>query len=289
MMNSALYFDQLENNKVQCRLCPHNCIIIENKSGKCQVRKNVQGKLISLMYGRVSSLHFDPIEKKPLYKFFPGSIIFSIGSIGCNLHCRFCQNYSISQCNHEELNQTSVYTPDEIIEMAGKRVDNIGIAYTYNEPTVWFEYMLDISKAAKQKGMKNVMVTNGFINEKPLSELLNYMDAFNVDLKAFSESFYKEVTSSALEPVLQTLKQIRKSKKHLEITCLIIPELNDQPEQFEKMVQWIREELSEETILHLSRYFPRYKLNITQTPIDVLLNLQRIAKRYLKNVYLGNV
>jgi len=159
------------------------------------VRKNENGQIISENYGQVCSLHFDPIEKKPLYHFFPGKTIFSVGSVGCNLHCKFCQNWEISQTGVEEYHNLNSYTPEEIMNMAKERKDNFGIAYTYNEPAVWYEFMLDIAKPAKQQGLKNVIVTNGYINPEPLEELMPYMDAFSVDLKAFSEDFYRKFTS----------------------------------------------------------------------------------------------
>ena len=288
-MHNASYFEKSEDGKVKCKLCPHECLIRESKAGICKVRKNMNGELYALTYEKVSGLNFDPIEKKPLYHFYPGSVIFSIGSFGCNLQCKFCQNWQTSQSTVFEDHLMEEYSPEELIEISLEKKGNIGIAYTYNEPTVWFECMIDIAKQAKLKGLKNVMVTNGFISKEPLTELLEYMDAFNVDLKAFTEKFYHEITYSRLEPVKENLKIIKQNKKHLEITNLVIPTLNDDEKTFEQMVKWIADELGEETILHLSGYYPTYKMSIDITPVSTLINLHNIAKRYLNYVYVGNV
>ncbi|HPR59004.1 MAG TPA: AmmeMemoRadiSam system radical SAM enzyme [Bacteroidales bacterium] len=288
-MKSALYQEPLQRYQLKCTLCPHYCIIGDGKAGRCHVRENIKGDLFLKTYGIVSSMNFDPIEKKPLYHFFPGKYIFSIGSYGCNLKCRFCQNWEISQSVPENLHQLKHYSPEELVAVATQRKDNIGIAYTYNEPIVWFEYMADIARLAKKKNLKNVMITNGFINPEPLSELLGLMDAFNVDLKAFTEDFYRTQTLSTLEPVKNTLLQIRQSGKHLEITNLIIPGLNDQKNTFSEMVKWIAGKLGQDTILHLSRYFPNYRLNQSATPYEKLTEFYEIAKQHLNYVYLGNV
>ncbi len=287
-MKEASFYKNL-NGKVQCSLCPHNCIISDGNFGLCKVRKNENGKLYSVNYERVCSLHFDPIEKKPLYHFYPGKTIYSVGSVGCNLHCKFCQNWEISQSGVEEFGYLKKVSPQEIVNQAKNRQDNFGIAYTYNEPTVWYEYMLDIAKPAKDKGLKNVMVTNGFINPEPLEELMLYMDAFSVDLKAFNEDFYKKFTSSRLEPVLDTLKKIKQSGKHFEITNLAITDTNDKEEEFKQMVEWIRNELGEDTVLHISRYHPMYKMTKEATSVDKLMKLFTIAKERLNYVYLGNI
>ncbi|MDT8394122.1 MAG: radical SAM protein, partial [Bacteroidales bacterium] len=187
----AAYFSLEKDGLVRCRLCPHNCLLKPGKAGICRVRKNVDGTLISENYGKVCSLHADPIEKKPLYHFYPGRKILSVGSVGCNLHCSFCQNWEISQTSVQEYSFLRSYTSEEIVSQAVNEEENTGIAYTYNEPTVWFEFMRDTAGPARDAGMKNVMVTNGFINEEPLRELLPLIDAFSVDLKAFTESFYR--------------------------------------------------------------------------------------------------
>lgn len=198
MNTEALWYLPLNDETVQCTLCPHNCILKEGKSGICRVRINQAGKLMTEVNGFVSAINFDPIEKKPLYHFYPGSTILSLGTYGCNLRCFFCQNCTISQTTVKPELPRSYYTSEQIIQIALRKSENIGIAFTYNEPIVWFEYMLDIARLAKKAGLKTVMVTNGFINKEPLSELLEYMDAFSVDLKAFREEFYAKVTSSGL-------------------------------------------------------------------------------------------
>jgi len=288
-MKQTLYFKKIDANRIKCNLCPHHCILKQGETGICRVRKNINSELYSLNYGKICSAHFDPVEKKPLYHFFPGKTILSLGSVGCNLHCKNCQNYDISQSSVEEYPYLKGYSVKEIINIAKSKTDNIGIAYTYNEPTVWYEYMLDIAKEAKKENLKNVMVTNGYINKKPLEELTHYIDAFSVDLKGWTEEFYKKITSSKLEPVKDTLKLIKKKGNHLEITNLVIPTLNDAEETFEKMVIWIANETGKDTVLHISRYFPIYKLNIRATSVEKLLKLYNIAKKHLDYVYVGNV
>jgi pyruvate formate lyase activating enzyme len=285
----ARWFDTESNSIVKCLLCPHLCRIKPGNSGICGVRLNENGTLIAASFGKVAALHIDPIEKKPLYHFFPGSKILSIGSVGCNLECAYCQNHDISQADLGTYQIAQTFSPDDMVSEALSHPDNIGIAYTYNEPLVWFEYMLETAKAAQLAGLKNVMVTNGFINEAPLAELLPVIDAFSVDLKGFSESFYLKITGGALAPVLNSLKQIRLAGKHLEIVNLVIPQLNDNETEFEAMIQWIADELGQETILHLSRYFPRYRLGIEPTSIYTLDKLAEIARKKLDFVYVGNV
>jgi len=284
----AKFYTKHENGQLQCLLCPHECILKPDQAGICRVRKNMEGVLISENYGNVCSLHLDPIEKKPLYHFYPGKNILSVGSVGCNLHCKFCQNWEISQTSVKDYPYLKEYSPEQILDIASSEGGNIGLAYTYNEPTVWFEFMLDIAMKASEEGLKNVMVTNGFINPEPLQELLPYIHAFSIDLKAFTEAFYKHLTSSSLGPVLETLKTVRASGRHLEITNLLIPDENDSEKDFRVMMQWIRDELGSETILHISRFFPTYKLIHNATPEKLLLHFYDIAKEYLHNVYLGN-
>ncbi len=286
----ALFYHKIDDEKVKCVLCPHNCIVNNGKSGICKVRVNTNGILISENYGIVSSIGFDPIEKKPLYHFYPGTEILSIGSLGCNLQCEFCQNWQISQTSVREFGRESkFYKPDEIIDLALSRENNSGIAYTYNEPVVFFEFMIDVAKKAKKHNLKNVMVTNGFINKEPLNELNRYIDAYSVDLKAFNNNFFTEYTKSKLEPVKGSLLNIVKAEKHLEITTLVIPGLNDNPEEFEQMVKWIKENLGKNVVLHISKYYPTYKLNIEPTSVEKMLELNEIASDYLNHVFLGNV
>jgi len=286
----ALFYTKSDEGKVTCRLCPHNCSIVNSKKGICQVRKNEDGILISENYGKISSIGFDPIEKKPLYHFYPGSEILSIGSLGCNLQCQFCQNYQISQSSVDSFERNcTTYSPDKIKELALSRTKNIGVAYTYNEPTVFFEFMIDTARLIKSAGLKNVMVTNGFINSEPLNELNKYIDAYNVDLKAFNIDFFKKQTKSTLEPVKEALINIKKAGKHLEITNLVIPTLNDSESEFDSMCRWIANNLGKDVVLHISRYFPTYKMTIDQTSVNQMIKLVEIAKKYLDFVYLGNV
>jgi pyruvate formate lyase activating enzyme len=288
-MKEALYYESLKDNKVQCHLCPHNCVIRDQKRGICGVRKNHQGKLFSENYGKITGLGFDPIEKKPLYHFHPGEEILSVGSIGCNLKCFFCQNWEISQATVDDVPRMQAYSVEDIVQLAGKRSNNLGIAYTYNEPTIYFEFMLEASKEMSKQGKKNVMVTNGYINEKPLDQLLPCMDAVSIDLKGFTEEFYRKNTSSSLEPIKNALLQIGQSNTFLEITNLVIPGLNDQMGNFEEMLQWIKTNLGENTILHISRYYPGYRSHIEPTSVSKLKELHALATQHLNYVYLGNV
>lgn len=288
-MHPASYFIPLPGNKVKCTLCPHLCVLADGKQGICRVRCNEGGALVTDVFGKACALRFDPIEKKPLYHFYPGSMILSVGTVGCNLRCKFCQNWEISQTCAEDYPYLKPVSAEEIIRMSDQRTDNSGIAYTYNEPTVFFEYMTDIARKAKLQGLNNVVVTNGYINTAPLAEMLDYMDAFNVDLKAFTDDFYKRVTGGRLQPVKDTILMIRRHDKHLELTHLVITGLNDDTAQFEEMVKWIGGELGPDTPLHLSRYFPNFEMDNQATPLPRLLELFEIATHYLHFVYLGNV
>ncbi|HSH52232.1 MAG TPA: AmmeMemoRadiSam system radical SAM enzyme [Bacteroidales bacterium] len=286
----ALYYLKIEDQKIQCELCPHNCIIQSGDFGICKVRQNTKGKLISSNYGLISSMGFDPIEKKPLYHFYPGGEILSVGSIGCNLKCQFCQNWQISQTSIDEfVRESMIYTPGQVAQIALSKKSNIGVAYTYNEPTVFYEFMLHTAEKVKENNQQNVMVTNGFINGKPLHNLHQVIDAYSVDMKAFNNDFFKKYTKSQLEPVKQTLINIANAGKHLEITNLVIPTLNDNPDEFEQMVKWIAQNTGKETVLHLSKYYPTYQLNIGATPINTLIEFKKIAENYLSYVYVGNI
>ena len=289
METEARWYISHDDGSVQCTLCPHNCKLADEKSGICRVRTNKAGRLTSSVYGIVSAIHIDPIEKKPLYHFHPGSHILSLGTYGCNLRCYFCQNCSISQSAPDAGSIKNFYTPDQIIQLALQQPGNIGIAFTYNEPIVWYEYMFDIARLAKNAGLKTVMVTNGFINKAPLNELLPLIDAFSVDLKAFSDDFYKTVTSSKLEPVKESLTSISEAGKHLEVVNLVVPGLNDDEESFTNMVHWISGKLGKETVLHISRYFPNYKLATEATPVSSIKRLTCLAEKELTYVYAGNI
>jgi pyruvate formate lyase activating enzyme len=285
MQKEALYYEKLDKQRVGCRLCPHNCTIAEGKVGICGVRRNLEGSLHTLIYGEVSSMAMDPIEKKPLYHFFPGSSILSIGTVGCSFRCRFCQNYNISQ-NPDY--PTRYYTPGEIVNYALSR-GSVGVAYTYSEPLIWFEYVLDVCRATRESGLKNVFVTNGYINKEPLLEILKYADAFNIDLKSFSEDFYRRIIGGKVKHVLETIEEISLHRAvMLELTTLIIPGYNDSDEEMEEITAFIAS-LPGEVPYHLSAYYPMHHFSVPSTPLKTLERLKEIALKKLKYVYLGNV
>lgn len=288
-MKKALYYKTLDNGIVRCKLCPHYCLIGDNEHGLCNVRVNKQGNLYNEFFEKVTAVGLDPIEKKPLYHFYPGSHILSIGSLGCNMRCLFCQNFRISQPTPQSYDDTKLFTVESAVKLAREKENNIGIAFTYNEPSTFYEYMISVAMQAKPAGLKTVMVTNGYINREPLEAILPFMDAFNVDLKAFSESFYKSITNSRLAPVKKTISRIALAQKHMEITNLVIPGMNDNYAEFEEMVRWIEGETGNRTVLHISRYFPNFQLQLESTPLNILTDLYNIAKKHLKYVYLGNV
>jgi pyruvate formate lyase activating enzyme len=274
------------DSKLQCLLCPHNCKIKEGDTGICGVRRNNGAGIELITYGVISGYSLDPVEKKPLYHFFPGKNILSIGSYGCNMKCDFCQNYHISQNIPERIIADT--KPSDLAAESLRASDNIGIAFTYNEPVIWLEFVIDTATAIKGKGLYSVMVTNGYVNPDPLKELIMVTDAFNVDLKAFNNDFYKKLTGATLEPVKNTLKQIIKSGRHLEITTLIVTGQNDSEYEMEDQVKWIASELGNEVPFHLSRYFPMYRRDNPVTPHSTLLRHYEIAQKHLSFVYMGN-
>ncbi len=287
--HTALYWMPLENKLLQCQLCPRKCPIPDKKRGFCGVRENNEGSLYTLVYASAAAIHIDPIEKKPLFHFLPGTSAFSIATAGCNLRCKFCQNWEISQSKPEEVQPTHI-SPESIVAQA-KKAGSKTVAYTYTEPTVFYEYMLDTIKLAKESGLKNVMHSAGFINEEPLRNLCKYLDAANIDLKAFTQGYYSDICSGNLDDILRTLKIIKEEGVHLEITNLVLPNLNDSPEQIRKMCLWIKENLGVDTPLHFSRFWPMYKLsNLSPTPVATLEKAQVFAKDIgLRYVYIGNV
>lgn len=287
-MTEALFYEKLPQNRVKCTLCPSFCELSDSKYGNCGVRKNVEGTLKTSVYGKISALAADPVEKKPLYHFYPGRKILSVGSYGCNFHCLFCQNYPISQTYQPNLANAKSATPSQIVDNALKISDNIGIAFTYNEPFISYEFMLETAELACEKQLKNVIVSNGYINSDPLEKILPYIHTFNIDLKAFNNDFYKKVCKGELKSVQQSLKTIAKSKSHLEITCLIIPGLNDSEQEFSALIHWVKSELGD-IPLHISRYFPQYKMNTAPTSEIKLGSLYAIARSQLSFVYTGNL
>ncbi len=274
--------DRGQSGRAQCLLCPFNCILAEGKVGICRGKRNVDGRLWAINYGRTTSVNIDPIEKKPLYHFYPGSEILSIGPNGCNLKCNFCQNYYVSQGD----SPTRYVEPDEVAKLAE---DNraVGVAYTYSEPLIWYEYVMDCARAIHSARLKNVLVTNGLINPEPLAELLPWIDAMNIDIKSMDPGFYKKICKGMLEPVLETVREAAKST-HVEITNLIIPGLNDTDEQFEKLTDFVAS-VSDMIPLHFSRYHPDYQQTAPHTPMDTLERAYLIAASKLKFVYIGNV
>ena len=289
-LREAMYYAQLESGKVQCALCPHNCVIMPGKVGICRARKNIDGKLYSLNYGKVTSIALDPIEKKPLYRFHPNTFILSAGTFGCNLKCPFCQNWEIAHSISEDWPNMIYISPDQLVQEALNYLKhkNIGIAYTYNEPSIWYEFVYETSKLAREKKLLNVLVTNGFINKQPFLELLPFVDAMNIDMKSFNPSFYKEICKGSLDNVKEIV-EIAAPKCHVEITTLIIPGLNDSKEEISSLAKWIAS-INPEIVLHLSRYFPNYKMkDRPPTPKKTLEDLRDEALKYLKYVYLGNV
>jgi len=283
------YFTSLEGGEVQCDLCPRRCRVSKGKRGFCRVRENRGGKYYSLVYGNPCAVHLDPIEKKPLFHVLPSTTSFSLATVGCNFQCKFCQNWEISQASPEDVYNYDV--PPEMIVRKAKEVGAHSIAYTYVEPTIFYEYMVDICQLAKGTGLLNVCHSNGFINPEPLRNLCKVMDAANIDLKGFTETFYRDLCSGELTPVLETLKILRKEKVHLEITNLVIPTQNDDLSGLKEMCLWVKEELGADTPIHFSRFYPLYKLrSLPPTPVSTLEKARNVAlSTGLEYVYIGNV
>lgn len=284
-MRRAKFWEQLQGNRVRCRLCPQNCLIGEGKSGSCRARANHGGDLYSENYGKTSSIAVDPIEKKPLYHYKPSKLILSLGTFGCNLRCLHCQNYSISQ----QKVAARYFDPESVPPLINNFENNIGIAFTYNEPLIWYEYVHDVAKLVKEKqpDASVVLVTNGFINQEPLEELLPFVDAMNIDLKSFSDETYKKLCGGRLEPVLETIKTASKHC-HLEVTTLLIPDTNDSEEEIREIARFLAG-INENIPLHLSRYYPQFLLNKPATPKETLLRASGIAREHLNHVYIGNL
>lgn len=272
-----------EEDAVRCVLCPRRCKLRDGEVGSCGVRRNQSGQVVLTTYGQCSSIAVDPIEKKPLFHFYPGSAIFSVGTIGCNLHCVFCQNWQISQ----QSPPAHYCDPEQLVARAAEVPGNVGIAYTYNEPLIWFEYVLDTARLARERGLKNVLVTNGTINPEPLQELLPYVDAMNVDLKAIRQSFYSKMCDGFLRATQDTIEAAW-GNCLVEVTNLVIPGHNDSQEDLEELTDWLAG-VSADVPLHFSRYFPAYRLRVPPTPEATLSRARQIAQRKLNYVYVGNV
>lgn len=290
MKKLARFWEKMPDGKVRCTLCPRACVIAQGKVGFCRGRKNEGGELYSLLYGSVVSMAVDPIEKKPLYHFWPGSGVLSIAAPGCNFTCRHCQNWSISQASVDEVACEDVM-PERLIELT-KRYGCKGIAHTYTEPSIWTEYAIDVGKLARREGLYNVYVTNGYISLEALTELGRYLDAANVDVKAFSDRFYREICGvPSIRPTLDTCEWMVEHGKHLEVTYLLIPRENDSGEEIRKFCRWVADELGPEVPTHLSRFYPHYKMTDREpTPVPALERALAIAKEEgLNHVYIGNV
>lgn len=284
-MKKGAYWHFEADGLVVCDLCPHACRLTEGRKGICRARACVDGELVAEGYGLISSANVDPIEKKPLYHFLPGSGIFSIGGWGCNFGCVFCQNWTISQSG---VHPGREYTPREIVDSACD-AGVVSVAYTYNEPLVNIEFVSDCARLARERGLKNVLVTNGYINPGPGADILQLIDALNVDIKSMEEGFYRKQCKGTLKPVLDFCVQAVRAGRHLEITNLLIPGLNDGEEQVRELALWIAENLGTGVPLHLSGYYPQYKMELPATPSQALERSRAICASVLDHVYVGNV
>ncbi len=282
MKREAQFYESISDDKIKCTLCPHECVLGDGQVGICGVRKNMDQTLYSMNYGDITSISLDPIEKKPLFHFYPSSKIISIGTWGCNLKCKWCQNWQISQFHSE----SNFLTPEELFEIQlSYSKESIGVAFTYSEPTVFFEYIKDFIKINRGR-FKIVLVTNGYINIEPLSEIIDHIDALNIDLKSFDEDQLYKFTLSSLREVKKVIEFVY-SRSHLELTTLIVPEVNDDEKNFEMECKWISS-ISKDIPLHIGRYYPNYKYNLPPTNLKLLKKFYTIAKRYLNYVYVGN-
>lgn len=285
----AMFYRKIDGQAVQCRLCPRECIIENRRRGFCRNRENRKGTLYSIVYGKPSTVDIGPIEKAPLYHFIPGHERLCLACASCNLRCKYCQNWHLSQ---KSVNEVKVFphSPAEIVDRA-VRSGMTSISFTYTEPTVFYEYVLDISRLAKSRGLKTSIVSNGYISREPLVELLKVLDAVKIDLKGFSEEFYDDVSQARLAPVLETLRTVKKKNVWLEIVNLVVPSLNDRSEMIEEMCLWIAEKLGPDTPIHFTRFYPNYKLtHLPATPVSSLESACAAADRAgLRYVYLGNV
>lgn len=285
-MHEALYYHQKDSG-VHCHLCPQFCRLKNGEKGLCGVREESNGKLYSLNYGICAALAMDPVEKKPLYHFYPGREIFSTGTFGCNLSCGFCQNWHLAGKSPDT--DSRQVSPADLVDMLEKQSSRnpIGMAYTYSEPGMWFEYVLDTAQIVRDRGFKNVMVTNGFLNQKPLKELLPLIDAFNIDVKSFTDEYYRRYCEGRLDPVLRYVETAA-AHSHVEITYLVVPTLNDSEADIRRFTAWVTS-INPAIPVHLSRYFPQHRFTLPPTPVTVMETLREIARETLHYVYLGNI
>jgi len=285
----AKFYEKLAHKKIKCKLCPRECVIDDRERSYCGVRENRGGTYYSLVHSRVCAAHIDPIEKKPLFHFLPGTMAFSVATAGCNVNCKFCQNWEISQVRPEQVR--SSYMPPQDLAGLAKQYQCPSIAYTYSEPVVFHEYMMDAADAGHALGVKSVAISGGYIQQEPLKKWCRTLDAVKVDLKGFSEKFYKDVVNGELKPVLETLVTVRKQGTWLEIVCLVIPTLNDGDAEFKDLAHWVKSNLGPDVPVHFTRFYPEYLLtNLPPTPVATLDRAKAIADAEgLHYVYVGNV
>ncbi len=285
----ARYYEKLPNRKIQCKLCPRECQIDDLERGYCGVRENIGGTYYSLVYGKPCTAHIDPIEKKPLFHFLPGTRVFSLATVGCNVMCKFCQNWEISQSTPDQVESFDL-PPAQVATLAKDR-ECASIAYTYTEPVIFTEYMYDSAVQGNEQGVKSVMISNGYINPQPMKDLCSVLSAVKIDLKAFTERFYKELVAGELRPVLDTLVLLRKENMWMEIVYLVIPGQNDDPQELKQLCAWIVKELGPDTPIHFTRFHPQYRLkNLPSTPLNTLKTARQIGlDSGLHFVYTGNV
>lgn len=285
----ARFWDKLAGLKIQCKLCPQSCTVADQERGTCGVRENRGGTYFTLVHSRVCAMHVDPIEKKPLFHYLPGTSAFSIATPGCNMECKYCQNWQISQFRPEQVECVPL-SPETVATLA-KKNEAPTVAFTYSEPVIYYEYMADVATAARRVGIGSVMISNGFIQVEPLRQLIPKLSAIKIDFKGFSESFYADICRGRLKPVLEALTVIAQSRIWFELVMLVVPTLNDSVTENSAMFKWIRQNLGDQVPVHLTRFHPMYKLpNLPSTPVATLERLYREAKNAgLKFVYLGNV
>ena len=288
-MTQCKYFKRMDDGRVECTLCPHHCRIAEGKTGVCRSRRNQGGVLVSEVYGKPCALAIDPIEKKPLYHFHPGTTCLSLACTGCNFRCLNCQNHDISQVSPSDVSHYEL-SPEDIVALCQKH-HCPGIAYTYTEPLTYLEYIIDCARLAHEAGLWNILVTAGYVCQEPLTDLLPYLDAANVDLKSFSDYIYNKVSGGHLQPVLDTILAMKQAGVWVEITNLVIPNVNDDMDMIRQMCRWLADSDLAEAPLHFSRFFPRYEMQDTPpTPIATLKAAKSIAEEEgIVHVYLGNV
>ena len=283
------YYKKQDDGSVECQLCPHHCHIANGKTGRCRSRRNHDGMLISEVYAKPCSLAIDPIEKKPLYHFHPGTTCFSLACTGCNFRCLNCQNHEISQVSPDDVDHYDL-APEQIVSLCLKHYCP-GIAYTYTEPLTYIEYVIDTARLAHEKGLWNILVTAGYVCQEPLADLLPYLDAANIDLKSFSDEIYQRVSGGHLQPVLDTILAMKEAGVWVELTNLVIPGVNDDMAMIRQMCQWLVSNSLADAPLHFSRFFPRYKMQeVPPTPVQTLKTAKQIAlDTGIQHVYLGNV